>query len=109
MNRTVKEAIVKCFHYDNHDQLRWHLQDAIYANNFGRRLKTLKASHTSGIYLQTTDFRSGSIHSRSNPSNPWIKHLTRSVILKCIPARSCIDYILNALTLIEAPFESVEP
>ncbi|TGR16420.1 IS481 family transposase, partial [Mesorhizobium sp. M8A.F.Ca.ET.202.01.1.1] len=41
MNRTVKEATVKRFHYDNHDQLRQHLQDFIDAYNFGRRLKTL--------------------------------------------------------------------
>lgn len=40
MNRTIKEATVKRFHYD-HDQLRQHLQDFIEAYNFGRRLKTL--------------------------------------------------------------------
>lgn len=42
MNRTIKEAIIKRFHYDDHDQLRQHLQDFINAYNFGRRLKTLK-------------------------------------------------------------------
>jgi transposase InsO family protein len=42
MNRTIKEATVKRFHYDNHDQLRQHLADFIAAYNFGRRLKTLK-------------------------------------------------------------------
>lgn len=42
MNRTIKDATVKRFHYDNHDQLRRHLQDFIDAYNFGRRLKTLK-------------------------------------------------------------------
>ncbi|WP_416193570.1 integrase core domain-containing protein [Nitrobacter sp. TKz-YC01] len=41
MNRTIKDATVKRFHYDNHDQLRRHLQDFIDAYNFGRRLKTL--------------------------------------------------------------------
>ncbi|RMI14839.1 IS481 family transposase [Sinorhizobium meliloti] len=41
MNRTIKEATVKRFHYDDHDQLRQHLQDFIEAYNFGRRLKTL--------------------------------------------------------------------
>lgn len=41
MNRTIKEATVKRFHYDDHDQLRQHLQDFIKAYNFGRRLKTL--------------------------------------------------------------------
>ena len=42
MNRTIKDATVKRFHYDSHDQLRQHLQDFIDAYNFGRRLKTLK-------------------------------------------------------------------
>ena len=42
MNRTIKDATVKRFHYDSHEQLRQHLQDFIDAYNFGRRLKTLK-------------------------------------------------------------------
>lgn len=42
MNRTIKDATVKRFHYDSHGQLRRHLQDFIDAYNFGRRLKTLK-------------------------------------------------------------------
>ena len=33
MNRTIKEATVKRFHYDDHDQLRRHLQDFIDAYN----------------------------------------------------------------------------
>jgi transposase InsO family protein len=42
MNRTIKDATVKRFHYDDHDQLRRHLADFVAAYNFGRRLKTLK-------------------------------------------------------------------
>jgi transposase-like protein len=42
MNRTIKDATVKRFHYDSHDQLRRHLADFVSAYNFGRRLKTLK-------------------------------------------------------------------
>ena len=42
MNRTIKEATVKRFHYDDHNQLRQHLADFVSAYNFGRRLKTLK-------------------------------------------------------------------
>jgi transposase InsO family protein len=42
MNRTIKEATVKRYHYDSHDQLRQHLGDFVTAYNFGRRLKTLK-------------------------------------------------------------------
>jgi len=42
MNRTIKDATVKRFHYDDHDQLRRHLTHFVAAYNFGRRLKTLK-------------------------------------------------------------------
>jgi hypothetical protein len=42
MNRTIKEATVKRYHYDSHEQLKSHLADFVNAYNFGRRLKTLK-------------------------------------------------------------------
>ena len=42
MNRTIKDATVKRYHYDNHDQLRQHLHNFIAAYNSGRRLKTLR-------------------------------------------------------------------
>lgn len=41
MNRAIKGATVKRFHYDSHEQLRTHLNDFMAAYNFGRRLKTL--------------------------------------------------------------------
>jgi transposase InsO family protein len=42
MNRTIKDATVKRFFYDTHQQLKAHLLDFITAYNFARRLKTLK-------------------------------------------------------------------
>ncbi len=45
MNRTIKDATVKRYHYESHDQLRRHLADFVMAYNFARRLKTLKG-HT---------------------------------------------------------------
>ena len=42
MNRTIKDATVKRFHYASHDQLRQHLHAFVQAYNFARRLKTLK-------------------------------------------------------------------
>ena len=38
-NRTIKEATIKRFHYD--DQLQTHLADFIAAYNFARRLKAI--------------------------------------------------------------------
>lgn len=42
MNRTIKEATIKRYHYESHAQLTAHLHDFIDAYNYGRRLKTLK-------------------------------------------------------------------
>ena len=42
MNRTIKEATVRRYHYDRHAELENHLIDFINAYNYGRRLKTLK-------------------------------------------------------------------
>ena len=42
MNRTLKDATVKRYHYDTHAQLREHLALFVDAYNFARRLKTLK-------------------------------------------------------------------
>ena len=42
MNRTIKEATVKRYYYETHQQLRSHLAEFINAYYFARRLKTLK-------------------------------------------------------------------
>lgn len=41
MNRTIKDATVKRYHYDTHSQLKTHITDFIAAYNYARRLKTL--------------------------------------------------------------------
>lgn len=46
MNRTIKDATVKRYHYDTHDQFERHLADFVSAYNFGRRLKTLRGLTT---------------------------------------------------------------
>ena len=42
MNRTIKDATVKRDFYETHDQLRTRLQNFVDADNFARRLKTLR-------------------------------------------------------------------
>jgi transposase InsO family protein len=42
MNRTIKEATVKRYHYETHQQLDQHLELFVQAYNYARRLKTLK-------------------------------------------------------------------
>jgi transposase InsO family protein len=41
MNRTIKDATVKRFYYETHDEYRVHLADFVIAYNFAKRLKTL--------------------------------------------------------------------
>src|SRR4029077_9546940 len=42
MNRTLKEATVRAYHYENQEQLQAHLITFIDAYNFAKRLKTLR-------------------------------------------------------------------
>jgi len=42
MNRTIKEATVKRYHYETHDQLKEHLAQFLTAYNFAKRLKMLR-------------------------------------------------------------------
>ena len=42
MNRTLKEATVKRYHYQSHEQLQDHLDIFLNAYNFAKRLKALK-------------------------------------------------------------------
>jgi transposase InsO family protein len=57
MNRTIKDATVKRFYYESHDQLRQHLADFVSAYNFRRRLKTLKGLTPYEFILQSLGFQ----------------------------------------------------
>jgi hypothetical protein len=69
VNRTIKEATVNRYNYDNHEQLRRRFNDFNTAYKYGCRLETLK-----GITLAVLSANTGQI-SRSNSSK------TRSI--KC--------------------------
>ncbi|PHK93383.1 IS481 family transposase [Pseudoroseomonas rhizosphaerae] len=53
MNRTIKEATVRRFHYDSHEQLRAHLQLFVDAYNHARRLKMLRGLTPNEFIYQT--------------------------------------------------------
>ena len=42
MNRILKEATVKKYHYNSHQQLIKHIDSFVMAYNYGKRLKTLR-------------------------------------------------------------------
>ena len=73
MNRTIKEATVRRYYYDSHQQLEAHLADFINAYNFGRRLKTLKGL-TPYEYIckswtnEPEQFRLSPIHHMAGPN-----------------------------------------
>ena len=80
MNRTIKGATVKRFHYDSHDQLRRHLDDFVSAYNFARRLKTLKGltPYEYVCSVWTSDpkrFRLDPTHQMPGLNNSW--HIRR--------------------------------
>jgi transposase InsO family protein len=67
MNRTLKEATVRRYHYDSHDQLKQHLQTFLAAYNYAKRLKTLKGltphEHICRCWTETPDrFRLSPLH-----------------------------------------------
>lgn len=67
MIRTIKDATVKRFHYESHEQLRRHLRDFIDAYNFARRLKSLTHTNSSandGLQSQTDSSSTQSTKSR---------------------------------------------
>jgi transposase InsO family protein len=52
MNRTIKDATVKRYHYESHEQLRKHLRTFLDAYNFAKRLKTLNGLTVSEFITQ---------------------------------------------------------
>jgi hypothetical protein len=67
MNRTLKEATVRRYHYDSHDQLQKHLAAFLAAYNFAKRLKTLRGltpyEHICKCWTQNPDqFRLNPFH-----------------------------------------------
>ena len=68
MNRTIKDATVKRFHYDSHDQLRRHLDDFVAAYNFARRLSVCAASR-----LTSSSAKPGPISRNALPKTRTMK------------------------------------
>ena len=69
MNRTLKEATVRRYHYDSHEQLRSHLATFLAAYNFAKRLKTLRGltphEHICKCWTENPDqFRLNPFHHR---------------------------------------------
>jgi len=73
MNRTLKEATVKRYHYESHDQLRQHLSAFLAAYNYAKRLKALRGltpyEYICKIWTDKPDqFRLNPIHHMPGPN-----------------------------------------
>jgi hypothetical protein len=59
MNRTIKEATIRRYHYETRDQLEAHLASFLDAYNFAKRLKTLKGltpyEYVCGVWTKERD------------------------------------------------------
>ena len=77
MNRTIKDATVKRYFYETHDQLRTHLRDFVNAYNFARRLKTLKGLTPYEFVCKAWTSQSPAIQTQPAPANAGTKHLER--------------------------------
>jgi transposase-like protein len=65
MNRTLKEATVKKFHYDSVNQLKQHLYDFMMAYNHARKLKALNYQSPYDIIIQQWKLKPNLFH--TNP------------------------------------------
>jgi len=73
MNRTLKEATVRRYYYDSHEQLRRHLSAFLAAYNYAKRLKALRGltpfEYICKIWTDKPDqFRLNPIHHTLGPN-----------------------------------------
>ena len=75
MNRTVKEATVKRFHYETLESLKSHLQALLAAYNVAKHLKALRWRTTLPGRLRRLEERPRLVHDQPAPPHHGTKHL----------------------------------
>ena len=75
MNRTLKEATVKRYHYGSHDELRAHLQLFLQAYNYARRLKALRGLTPYEFSLPGLDPGARTVQDQPVTPHPGTEHL----------------------------------
>ena len=75
MNRTIKDATVKRYFYETHDQLRTHLRNFVDAYNFARRLKTLRGLTPYEFICKAWTSEPKRFQNQPAPANAGTKHL----------------------------------
>lgn len=77
MNRTIKEAKVRRFHYDHHDQLRTYLESFVDAYKLQPSSQNTEWAHALRV-VQTMDIRASKIHPQSASRDAGTEHLGAS-------------------------------
>jgi hypothetical protein len=90
MNRTLKEATVKRYHYDSYDQLKRHMETFLAAYNYAKRLKTLRGltpyEYICKCWTETPDrFRLNLFHHTAGqtPRDQLAERRTDSSAIRC--------------------------
>ena len=90
MNRTIKDATVKRYFYDTHDQLRAHLQNFVNAYNFARRLKTLRGLTPYEFICKAWTSEPQRFRTQSAPANAGTKQLASELSDRSDEARTLL-------------------
>jgi len=61
-NRTIKDATMKRFHYEDHDQLRRHLSELRRCIQLRTKTEDPQRPHALRVHMQMLDFRARKIH-----------------------------------------------
>ena len=79
MNRTIKDATVRRFHYDAHDQFSNHLAALRIGLQLRQTPQDPQRPHTIRIHLQSLDKPARAVHPQPTPSNAGAKQLGGTV------------------------------
>ena len=93
MNRTIKDATVKRYFYETHDQLRTHLRDFVDAYNFARRLKTLRGLTPYEFICNAWTSQPQQFKINPLPANAGTKHIV-------VPPRTTSQRAITCLALV---------
>jgi hypothetical protein len=74
MNRTIKDATVKRYHYDSHEQLAQPSRGLPRCLQLRPPSQDPQRPHALRVHLQDLDFRARSIHRRSDPPDAGTEH-----------------------------------
>ena len=83
-NRTIKDATVKTYHYDNLEQLQQHLKQFMLVYNFAKKLKSLKFKTPFEFIIEQYK-----IHPKLFHQNPY--HYSRGLNICSVPTSSGSD------------------